>query len=103
MTTGVNPAYAALGVLTTGTGSPVIHGRVFLIPCATDQCTFVHCTVLYNGHVTLYKVPEKHSHVYLCRVLKIYLCQEIRIHGLFGPPGPDPDLKEKEKKKKCIL
>ena len=46
------------------TGWPVIHGRVFLVPCKT---WLVKC----KQHVIFYEVPEQHGHVYLAGLYNV--------------------------------
>ena len=49
------------------TGWPILHGRVFLVPCKRwlVQCTRVYCTVAYTRQLTFYKVPEKNRTIFI--------------------------------------
>ena len=42
----------------TGTGSPIKYGRVFLVPSKSDLSSVRFCTRVHHGQVTFNKVSE---------------------------------------------
>ena len=57
--------YCSLPRISYNTGWPVIHGRVFLVTCKK-------WLVKNTRQVTFYRVPEKHGHVYLVRLVLLF-------------------------------
>ena len=68
------------------TTQPDKHGRVVLVPCKKWR----FCTILYNGQVTFYKVPETHVHVQLvtlyCENEKVVKTGPLLIRFVCGTP-----------------